>query len=72
MKTIEEIREITKSHQITVNQALEDIECTANHGQSTCVFPNLSEDAFQELFRRGFKLSKFIDSMGIDVVRVEW
>lgn len=72
MKTIEEIRAITKSKQLDINQALEQIECCANGGNSWCMFHNLSEDAFQELFRIGFKLSKFVDHIGVELIRIEW
>lgn len=72
MKTIEKIREITKSKQFNTNQALEQIECTANNGDSYCLFRNLSENAFQELLRSGFKLSKFIDPFGVELIKVEW
>lgn len=72
MTTIEEIRAITKSNQLNIDQALKQIEDRANHGESCAMFLNLSECAFQELFQRGFMLSKFIDPIGLNVVKVEW
>ena len=72
MTTIEKIRAITKSNQLNIDQALKHIEDRANQGESCALFSNLSEGAFQELFECGFRLSKFIDQIGMNVIKVEW
>lgn len=73
MKTITEIREITKSNQILLDEALSHIEHQAEQGYSCCLFSNLSEENFIRLINYyGYKGSTFLDPMNIPMKKIEW
>lgn len=67
-----EAKRITEQNQLSLTDALKQIEGAANSGRSAYVFDNLHLDTFTRLIELGYKVSKFTDPMGWDFTKIEW
>lgn len=71
MKALE-ARRITEQNQLSLTDALDTIANQAKCGVKICMFANLHQDTLYRLLELGYKVSKHIDPMGMEVDRIEW
>lgn len=71
MKALE-ARKMTEQNQLSLTDALKMIEGEAKRGGKMCMFHNLHSDTFTRLLELGYKVSKHIDPMGMELDRIEW
>lgn len=67
-----EAREITEQNQLSLTDALKTIGEEAKRGGKMCVFHNLHYDTFSRLLSLGYRVSKHIDPIGVELDRIEW